>query len=170
MFQNCENLEEVLIENVDLSDATNGINFEGMFMNCKKLRKLTIRNVIFGTNAFGVGVGDCIRDMFSGCDSLVDGDIQLENINIVSYGFVNMQSLNELIEKKHKLLKAKQNTYDYEQYLSEQKSKALNDMQSLAFRDTIHIQHGEHTDKEINNLRKLFKLCRCLNSSALQKL
>jgi len=33
-------------------------------MNCKKLRKLTIRNVIFGTNAFGVGVGDCIRDMF----------------------------------------------------------------------------------------------------------
>ena len=167
MFQDCENLEEILIENVDLSDATNGINFEGMFMNCKKLRKLTIRNVIFWTNAFDVGVGDCVRDMFSGCDSLVYGDIQLENINIVSYGYVNMQSLNELIEQKHKLLKTKQNTNDYEKYLSEQKSKALNDMQSLAFRDTVHIQYGEHTNKEINNLRKLFKLCRCLNSPAL---
>lgn len=170
MFQDCENLEEVLIENVDLSDATDGINFEGMFMNCKKLRKLTIRNVIFGTNAFGVGEGDCIRDMFFGCDSLIDGDIQLENINIVSYGFVNMQSLNELIEQKHKLLKAKQNTNDYEKYLSEQKRKALTDMQNLAFRDTVQIQYGEYTNKEINNLRKLFKLCRYLNSSDLQKL
>lgn len=165
MFSGCQRLEEVVIENADLSDVTDDIVIRGMFSNCENLRKLVIKNVIISNNTFSSQNNGQASDAFMNCRNLISGEVQLENIYFIQYGYLDMRGLHRIIEAKYRLT-SEMYDEDYIEHIKNHKLNTLRDIGSKVFNGVVQKDLTKYTANEMQNLRKLFKFIRYFDTQA----